>query len=103
MARDVGVVTILSEAGADIYHRIQQEKTILHEGLHRLTVYGRLIWQGSCTGSLQLMEQWKKLIQLLLDKGINATTTDVHGRTALSMAESRVWAVMVNILKVHNP
>lgn len=109
MARNIGVVTILLEAGADINHRIQQEKTILHEmasrgGRETSSSYSiwQIDWQGPWTSSPQRMEQWKKIIQLLLDKGIDSTATDVHGRTALSMAESRAWTVMVNILKAHN-
>lgn len=43
------------------------------------------------------------MIQFLLDSGIDATAKDTSGRTALSMAESRAWAVMVDVLKPENP
>lgn len=110
MSRHQAVVKILLGGGADINRLILGGKTILLEMAYlvrqkRTISYspwqedwrnnGERGWDDRQVEALR----WVEMIRLLLKNGIDATTEDDSGKTALCVALSNKWTLMVTMLK----
>lgn len=106
MSSNLAVVKILIAAGANINDPTSEGNTILHEMANRgRRPYSKLgsVWQNGWVAPCpegQPAIQWRAIVQLLIDSGIKVSTRNAKGKTALNIASSRHWRVMIDNLRL---
>lgn len=106
MSSNFAVAEILLDAGADPNDLTHEGNTILHEmAIKGRRVYSKLgsIWENAWLKSCpegQPLVQWRSIVQLLINNGINVSTKNANGKTARNIASSRRYRVMIDNLKL---